>query len=352
MPDLLSWSFPMTQWAGTSVRVHFLMLLFAASRLFAALFYPDGGAQALIETAAWLGILLLVLLIHEQAEWTFARILGLEPEEVRIWPLGNFVAPGSHAFGESRERAVVPAAGLAASLALALATGFVLALFGFQPEWNPFGDPGKATLSWNPARLHTRLRPLSPEWCLGWFAFLNWVVFLANLIPALPFDMGRICREWLGGIYRDREISPYIARVFAGILGLAGLFRLSIQKPGGLVLLTLALVIEWLVRNEARMLEENGYFEEGAFGYDFSQGYTSLDEESARVQHRTEGTLVRWRQKQSELRKQRREQKTAAEARRLDEILDKIHISGKASLSREEQRFLARVSQNLRSRKP
>ena len=351
MPDLLSWSFPLTQWAGTPVRVHLLLLVFAGSRLFAALFDPAGALQGLLETTSWLGILLAVLLIHELAEWCFASFFELPQEEIRLWPLGNFVVPSGQTFGQSPERAAIAAAGLTASLALALASGLVLYLFGYHPEWNPFGEPARAIFSWNPAGSHPRLTPLSPAWCLIWFAFLNWVLFLANLIPALPFDMGRICRDWLGGFYRDREISPYIARVFAGMLGLAGLFRLSFHKPGGLILLSLALLIEWLVRNEARILEENGYFEEGAFGYDFSQGYTSLDAEASRVRPQTEGTLVRWRQKQSEQRKLRRERKTAAEAMRLDEILEKLHVSGKASLTREEQRFLVRVSQNLRSRK-
>ena len=31
---------------------------------------------------------------------------------------------------------------------------------------------------------------------LGWFGYLNLVIFLANLIPALPFDGGRIVRAY------------------------------------------------------------------------------------------------------------------------------------------------------------
>lgn len=40
----------------------------------------------------------------------------------------------------------------------------------------------------------------------------------------------------------------------------------------------------------------------------------------------------------------------AAEERRMDEILDKLHREGRASLTEEEHRFLVRVSTRYRNR--
>jgi hypothetical protein len=40
----------------------------------------------------------------------------------------------------------------------------------------------------------------------------------------------------------------------------------------------------------------------------------------------------------------------AAEERRMDEILDKLHREGRGSLTDEEQRFLLRVSRRYRNR--
>ena len=45
------------------------------------------------------------------------------------------------------------------------------------------------------ATLASAARPASGS--LGWFGYLNWVLLLANLIPALPFDGGRMLRAVL-----------------------------------------------------------------------------------------------------------------------------------------------------------
>ena len=58
--------------------------------------------------------------------------------------------------------------------------------------------------------------PLEPVWVIGWFGYLNWVLMLANMIPALPFDMGRMVRAWPGSTSvvpsRDSIVAPYLAR--------------------------------------------------------------------------------------------------------------------------------------------
>ena len=63
-----------------------------------------------------------------------------------------------------------------------------------------------------------------------------------------------------------------------------GLARwLYFKRPGSGELFAIALAIEWMVRMEARSFEEGGFFDDGVFGYDFSQGYTSLDAGAATV---------------------------------------------------------------------
>jgi len=105
-----------------------------------------------------------------------------------------------------------------------------------------------------------------------------------------------------------------------------------------------------MVRSEARIQEDGGYFDDAPFGYDFSEGYTSLESGAAKVRPYREGTLKRWRRRRSDLRRERRIMRELAEERRMDDILDKLHREGKAALTDEEHRFLVRVSRRYRDR--
>ena len=121
-------------------------------------------------------------------------------------------------------------------------------------------------------------------------------------------------------------------------------------------MIMLALLIELLVRSESRMLEDGGYFEDGVFGYDFSEGYTSLESSAAKVRPYKESALRRWRRRRSELRRQRRMVREAAEERRMDEILDKLHREGRGgahrggtSVPRPRQRPLSESAERRRT---
>ena len=51
---------------------------------------------------------------------------------------------------------------------------------------------------------------LNPIWFIGWFGYLNLILTLCNLIPALPFDFGRIFRAYLAStsVASARRASP------------------------------------------------------------------------------------------------------------------------------------------------
>ena len=77
---------------------------------------------------------------------------------------------------------------------------------------------------------------------------------------------------------RESIAAPWTAHACAVMLGIIGVVRLALfRQSDGLTLIGLAILVEVLVRSEARMLEDGGYFEDGVFGYDFSEGYTSLE---------------------------------------------------------------------------
>ena len=349
MTDLLTWSLTLGRWSGVQIRLHYFLVFFAVGRLLSAAVaegHPIGA------TAGWLLLLLLVLALHEIGHAVVASIQNVEIEDVRLWPLGNFVLPGASRGAESL---AVASAGLVTSGTLAIASAIFLRFAGYSMIFSPFGwgvDSGAPT-----DRAGASIPAFQAIWWIGWFGHLNWVVFLANLIPALPLDGGRIFRRVLArtsvGITRDNPYAQWLARAMAGILTLVGLVRIVTSSFNeGLTLFALAILIELIVRTETRMLEDGGFFEDGVFGYDFSEGYTSLEAGAAKVRPYRESAIKRWRRKRSDLRRQRRIAREAAEERRMDEILEKLYLQGKGALTDEEHRFLVRVSAKIRNNRP
>ncbi len=354
MSDPLQWSpIRLGRWFGTTVKVHVFLILFVVIELLMALLATraEDGLRRLPQTACWLSLLLAALAIHELGHALVAYWLDCDQEDVQLWPLGNLVGPSLSV--RSGEHLLVALAGPVTSGALFLGIAAGLSLFtGATFVWNPFGNPHDSGAPWIDAQ--TTAVPFSPIWLIGWFGYLNYLLFLVNLLPALPFDGGRFLRAYLATSStvspRDNMYAPGTARATAAVLCITGLFRLFWLRADGITLIMLAVLIEWLVRIDSRMLEDGGYFDDGVFGYDFSEGYTSLESSAAKVRPYKESALRRWRRRRSELRRQRRLIREAAEERRMDEILDKLYREGRAALTDEEHRFLVRVSTRYRNR--
>lgn len=350
MTDPLTWSINLGRWAGIRVRVHVLLILFAINKLIDAAWIDETTQpHPVLETFAWLSLLALALVIKQAVVNVMAARLSLDRNEIRFWPLGHLGPPGLSPSERSTENVVVILSGMLTSLMISLGIAIVLAFSGVHMVFNPFGnvETGGAPLLTG----GVAASPFGAIWWIGWFGYLNWVLFVANLIPAIPLDSGRVFRSILSTRSRDGMIGPWTAHSCAAILVVVGLVRwLYFKKPGGGELVSLAILVELFVRMEARMLDEGGFFEEGVFGYDFSQGYTSLEASAATVKPPREGAVKRWRRRRSELLRRRREDQEAADDRRMDAILEKIHREGRASLTDEEQRFLIRVSAQYKKR--
>ena len=361
MSDPLTWSpIRLGQWFGTTVKVHIFLIFFVGLKLLSVLLSTkaDDGIRHLPQTACWLALLLLALAIHELGHALAAFWLDSDQEDVQLWPLGNLVGPSISS--RSDEHILVALAGPITSGALFLGIWAFLGLTtGAQCVLNPFGNAdgtGTPLDTGAPWLADKRLAtPFTPIWLLGWFGYLNYLLFLVNLFPALPFDGGRVFRTYLSShsttSTRDTISAPWTAWSCAAVLLLIGLVRLLVAwRADGITVIALAFLIWWIARNESRMLEDGGYFEDGVFGYDFSEGYTSLESSTAKVRPHRESALRRWRRRRSELRRQQRMNREAAEERRMDEILDKLHREGRAALTDEEHRFLVRVSARYRNR--
>ncbi len=356
MTDPLSWSIPLGRWAGVSLRAHLTLILFICFRLFFAIAIGDEETDRLThlgETAAWLSLLIIVLLIHEAGHCAAAYRFGLEPGEINLWPLGNLVRSVPSTISNSREAITVALMGPLVNLLLAAFIYIGLLFADAQMVLYPFGYNGEGNGA--PTVNGEPVKTFGIIWWIGWFGFLNWLVFLANLIPAIPMDGGRALRAYLAQpalvSTRDGLIAPWTARTCAVLLGIIGLARILLgREVGGFSLISLAFLFEIMVRRESWMIEEGSEIDDNLFGYDFSEGYTSLEGSGPKVRPYQESALTRWRRRRSEARRRRRVAQQAAEEQRMDEILAKIHSEGRDSLSSEEQRFLVRVSHKYRNR--
>jgi len=350
MTDPLIWApINLGRWFGTQVRLHIFLVVFVVVELLNALIAHE---PRFLSTAAWLFLLLLALALHELAHAvTSAWIGGEPPEEIQLWPLGNMAWHPQAS--RTPDHLLAAMAGPLANAFVAVLTALVLAFFRAQFVWNPFGNHGDPGAPWLIAANRTAA-PLTLLWWIGWFGYLNYVLLVINLIPALPFDGGRALRLFLANSSASAAKNGYYAlwtaHSSAAFCVLLGLIRLISNHPDGLLLISLAIPIELMVRSEARLMDEGGYFEDGVFGYDFSEGYTSLEANAAKVHPYRESALKRWRRRRSELRKQRRQAQEAAEERRMDEILEKLYREGRPALTDEEHRFLLRVSVKYRNR--
>jgi Zn-dependent protease len=177
--------------------------------------------------------------------------------------------------------------------------------------------------------------------------FLNWFLFLLNLLPGFPLDGGRMLQAllWWRGDYRQATL----AAVFSGfvVMVIICLFGMVANE-------VMPLFLAWFIyatcKQQWLVLETGG--EEPMFGYDFSQGYTSLerDQPASPPRRKRPNFIQRWLQKRAQRKAQRAQETREAEERRMDELLEKVQQHGLQALTDEERRFLTRVSARYRNR--
>jgi CBS domain-containing protein/Zn-dependent protease len=167
------WSFPAGRYFGVEVRIHgFFLLLLAAGMAAAATL----GADPMRVLALWM-LLLFAVAVRETARALAVAWFGLELRGILLLPTGGLMSfatventqRASEARVQRRMALIGPAANMGMALLLA---GIVLSS---APGTNLLGRPWIA-----PAHLVRSL------------IWLNVVLGLVNLIPALPLDGGRV----------------------------------------------------------------------------------------------------------------------------------------------------------------
>lgn len=344
MRSVLGWKLTLCRLRGFPFRLHFSFLLFVPYILYAC--SQAGQADIFWHVAAALGMLFVGVLLHEFAHaWTAAKV-GAEVSEILIWPLGGLSQHGSpHWIHDdhtvSQQELLISSAGPAVNFTLALSMVPLVMALG---------------LSWTEL-----FNPVQPPFYRDWLQFMvattfwiNWLLFAVNLLPAYPLDGGRMLQAviWKRFGYQVASLwTAQVARVVAFVLLVVGLVISPHLPVPAVLILLLGVLIFASARSE---VQEHHEHEEGEtfLGYDFSQGYTSLEKEVREKEPQTTqpGPIQRWLDNRKAAKAEQQRRIEAEEEARFDEILARIHEQGWDTLTAEEKEFARRVSERYRNR--
>jgi stage IV sporulation protein FB len=355
MRDPFSWSLPLGRVFGIVVRIHILFFVFVIAMWLKTA--SKWGNEPAMWMLALMGLLFVSVLLHELGHCFAARHVDGEANEVLLWPLGGLAkieslphSPWAHF--------VATAGGPLVNVLLCVLSGAVLVAFHFQPSFNPLPDQCWNTLlynfkdgkTWGSQWAGVQPDLLLPTWTylVAQFFWVNWVLLLFNtVLIGFPMDSGRLVQAILWprlGYRAAMRTAIFLGYVVTFIVIIYALVKEEVM------LLFLAWFMYQACKQEWVILEMGG--EESLFGYDFSQGYTSLerDQPLPAPRRKRPNVLQRWLQRRAAKKQQRAQEQQEADERRMDELLQKIARSGKQSLTDEEQRFLKRVSDRYRNR--
>jgi Zn-dependent protease len=338
MQESASWTVSLGRWSGLDVRLHASLLVCAVITVFVC--SQSGAAYVAEYSLLGLGILLGSVVLHELGHVFAAIRLGGRAERLVLGPLGGLILPSVPA--DPQREVLVALAGPAANLLVV----FVVTPLLLLAEVN-VGD--------------VLLSPLDPQNLFEgdvWLVALRltcWInlLLLLNLFPAYPLDGGHALAGVLGPVFGRRAAVLIVGS--SAMLAAVGLLIMALVIPedgrGVPLWLPLSLFAIFLFFSAKQQMESwrPPDSEETLLGYDFSEGYTSLERSSDPPPPST-GLMMRWIQQRRQQRRERLAQIEAEEERRVDEVLARLNEVGLDSLPVEERRLLERVSKRYRQR--
>lgn len=207
-------SFPIGRLFGIQLRVHILFVYLSAG--FILLGASKGSG---ITAAAFLGMLVVLVLLHELGHARVAQHFGVTVVDIVLWPLGG-MARMSALPEEPRVEGLVAIAGPLVNLTLA-ALGSLGLLLIDQLQLIELTEQLE------------QVHPLEGQLVglqsiLALFVMANLMLGLFNLIPAFPMDGGRILRAFLGRKRSWLEATEGAVKVsrFVAVMMIIGSFLL------------------------------------------------------------------------------------------------------------------------------
>ncbi len=327
----INWSFPCGRLFGIRIRVHVLFVLIALFLLAAEL---GSGSAGLSFRFISIAMLFFIVLTHEFGHCFGARYAGGDATDILLWPLGGLATTNPPHTVKGHLITVV--AGPIVNVGYLIATGLLLVtMYGGLSAipWNPF-NPFPSYL----------LESAIQRWLIVFFS-LNWIILLFNLAPVFPLDGGRIlqCILWSRqGFAKATLTATGVGMAGAILIGLVGLISQATLMLG-------IAIFGYITCWQQRQMLKSGMFEsENEFGYDFSQGYTSLDKGDVQGGKKP-SRWQQFKQRREEARIAKEQARAEEHRREVDRILEKIRQTGMDSLSARERQLLAKETERQRS---
>lgn len=352
-----SWSVGLGRWAGIPVRLHMLFFVFAAVTFYFGWYAAkiDMARVGQFTALTSLIILLASVTLHELGHLFVAAKNHCRVHLVELLPWG-----GSSRFDSPRDpcsRLMIHAAGPAVNLLICLICGglllqserfgwrdFATLIHPIRPVGLGFGDEDFAT-------------------CTIKLAFwINWLLFLVNMIPVFPFDGGNILRSLVPMIWKQASqhhaymiCLAFAQLTFLSLFAAAWFFRENNPNeliPTWFVLVMLGIIVFFSSKRQATL--DGQHVEQADLAraaastanatHELDADYFDLED------HFDESSISDWLHQHKLVREQSDYESEEEEDRRVDEILTKLHQTGMSSLSQPEKDLLQRVSARYRSR--
>ncbi|HEV2969789.1 MAG TPA: hypothetical protein VGY55_07350 [Pirellulales bacterium] len=349
MRETSNWSLNFGRFAGVPVRLHGSFIIGAMFAIYIAgrsSTDHDYTFYGFLAVLVWFGSVLIHQFGHLVAAWR----IGANVDRIVIGPLGDMV-PATVPHEPHRELAVALAGPVAQLLVLVIVTPALIVAKENVMELvlSPLGPHNLVAGGPNGEGFWLVTLKLI-FWC-------NWLLFLVNILPALPLDAGRALFCGLRPALGDRVAIDAVARGGL-IVTVIALMLWSFFAQGGpetplvpawLPLSLLMLHLFFTARNEVARLDDDER-DGDLLGYDFSQGYTSLERGGDNPRRRGPNFIQSWLERRREQKRRRAREIEEEEERRVDEILARVKDAGMAGVSPEERALLDRVSQRYRNR--
>ncbi len=338
-----SWCFSLGRWGGLHLRLHVSFLLFAAVAL---LVDSAGGGIHRIAPLALL-ILLASVIVHVLGHYQATRHLGVKMAEALLAPWGEFANQDT-----DDDDPAMMLAHLAGPVANFIVCLICVPILLFQD-----------------VNLIAFFHPLAPDLEVTGFTWaaavkltfrINALMIFVNLLPVFPFDGGKALRVALSQRWGAKQAHRSIRRMsrLAAIVLMVLAFLTRDQAATSLVPLWFTLTMLALLMFFGTPAEQPSHpdipaNDDSVFGYDFSEGYTSLERSSRQLgeyDEEEEGDTANFLQSRAERRGHQQKHAEIQEELQVDAILARVHKQGLDCLSEDERQLLERVSARYRNR--